>query len=515
MTRILTPFAIFLIWLAAWPAAAQEAAISSDPLPEMAAIEQAWNRGDFVTVRAGLKRLATETGTPLAQYRYGRILLEGRGGPRDSVAAAEWLEKAVAQNHVEATTLLARMYLTGYEPGPAADKARAASLLSDAAARGDAEAQYYLALLYRAGDGVTQDDTASFTWMRAAAEKGNVEAQYELARVLARGIGTPADPEAAEAWLREAAGAGHVQAQFFLGQTLRARDKNNREALDWLRRAAEAGLPVAQRNLGMAYLTGTGVEADSKEALRWLNTAADQGDPGAWSSLGYAYASGTGVERNDETAVQWYERASNSGLGRSTLALARFYETGRGVAQDMDKAVELYRAAFDQGETAAAERLGTLTIEGALDGKIAPQRSLPWVAAAARAGQPEALEWLQNRADDMPGAALHLGLIALEGDAADTKAAAAWLEQAAQGGLTEAQFQLGTLYSTGNGVAQDYVQAHKWFNIAAARGHGGALQTRETLASLMTPEEIAAAQRAARAWFEISEPRPPEPVEGE
>ena len=63
--------------------------------PDMAAIEQAWAAGDFVFVRQGLKRHAEETGTPLAQYRYGRVLLEGRGGPADPAAAQGWLEQAV------------------------------------------------------------------------------------------------------------------------------------------------------------------------------------------------------------------------------------------------------------------------------------------------------------------------------------------------------------------------------------------------------------------------------------
>jgi len=120
------------------PAAPSEAA----PLPEMAIVEQAWHRGDFVTVRNGLERLAKESGTALAQYRYGQVLLEGRGGPRDLEAATHWLQQASDQDHLQATTLLARLHLSA--PEAQRDAAAAVALLARSATRGDSEAQYYL-----------------------------------------------------------------------------------------------------------------------------------------------------------------------------------------------------------------------------------------------------------------------------------------------------------------------------------------------------------------------------------
>jgi len=65
----------------------------------------------------------------------------------------------------------------------------------------------------------------------------------------------------------------------------------------------------------------------------------------------------------------------------------------------------------------------------------------------------------------------------------------------------DALYNLGLLYSTGQGVSLDYVQAHKWFNLAAMRGNESARHCRAELAREMTPEEIAAAQREAREWL--------------
>ena len=45
------------------------------------------------------------------------------------------------------------------------------------------------------------------------------------------------------------------------------------------------------------------------------------------------------------------------------------------------------------------------------------------------------------------------------------------------------------------------VAAHKWFNIAALRGNAAAARMRREIAIEMSDTEIAAAQRAARAWM--------------
>ena len=45
-------------------------------------------------------------------------------------------------------------------------------------------------------------------------------------------------------------------------------------------------------------------------------------------------------------------------------------------------------------------------------------------------------------------------------------------ERDAKHGRADALYNLGLAYSTGQGVAQDIVAAHKWFNLAAVRGSG-------------------------------------------
>lgn len=71
----------------------------------------------------------------------------------------------------------------------------------------------------------------------------------------------------------------------------------------------------------------------------------------------------------------------------------------------------------------------------------------------------------------------------------------------AEAGAPDALYDLGLLYSTGQGVDQDYIQAHKWFNLAAIRGVSRAQVDRCELAKDMDGRQIAEAQRQAREWL--------------
>jgi hypothetical protein len=99
-------------------------------------------------------------------------------------------------------------------------------------------------------------------------------------------------------------------------------------------------------------------------------------------------------------------------------------------------------------------------------------------------------------------------LIAITGGEADVSHAAIadlglarWLAAAADGDAG-ACFDLGVAFSTGsNGAKCDLIEAHKWFNLAAARGHEEAAHCRADISDEMTAREIAEAQRRARQWL--------------
>ena len=88
------------------------------------------------------------------------------------------------------------------------------------------------------------------------------------------------------------------------------------------------------------------------------------------------------------------------------------------------------------------------------------------------------------------------------------------LSELTEAGLGEAPlaadtlFELGMMHASGRSVPVDLVTAHKWFNIAAMKGHAEAARLRREVAAEMADAEIGQAQRAARDWLKAH----PEPV---
>ena len=69
-------------------------------------------------------------------------------------------------------------------------------------------------------------------------------------------------------------------------------------------------------------------------------------------------------------------------------------------------------------------------------------------------------------------------------------------------GSIDALYDLGVAFSTGShGVACDMIEAHKWFNIAASKGHEEAAWCRADISDEMSVREISEAQRRARQWL--------------
>ena len=69
---------------------------------------------------------------------------------------------------------------------------------------------------------------------------------------------------------------------------------------------------------------------------------------------------------------------------------------------------------------------------------------------------------------------------------------------AAEQGVAKAQSSLAYMYAEGKGVLQDYVRAHMWSNLAAVTGDSESVSNRDIIATKMTPQQIAEAQKLAR-----------------
>ena len=91
-----------------------------------------------------------------------------------------------------------------------------------------------------------------------------------------------------------------------------------------------------------------------------------------------------------------------------------------------------------------------------------------------------------------------------KGVAADPVQAMKWYGLAAENGEPRAQSHLGWMLWEGKGVPQDAVQAHMWINLAASQlsGEEGERvgKVRDFIASKLTPDQLAKAQKLARNW---------------
>ncbi len=71
---------------------------------------------------------------------------------------------------------------------------------------------------------------------------------------------------------------------------------------------------------------------------------------------------------------------------------------------------------------------------------------------------------------------------------------------AADQGIAVAQSNLGAMYYNGQGVPENFVEAYKWWSLAAAQGYNDSAKNRDIVRSVMTPAQIAEGQRLAAAW---------------
>ena len=84
----------------------------------------------------------------------------------------------------------------------------------------------------------------------------------------------------------------------------------------------------------------------------------------------------------------------------------------------------------------------------------------------------------------------------------DYQAALKWYRRAAEQGDASAQNNLGLMYERGRGARRDFIRAHMWYSLAAAALSGDdgktAMKRRDYVAAQMTAAQIETAQEMAR-----------------
>jgi TPR repeat protein len=146
-------------------------------------------------------------------------------------------------------------------------------------------------------------------------------------------------------------------------QAVRAEDLRD-EPLAQIQQLADAGRADAQRELGIRYGQGTGLEQDYRNARAWASRAASQGDPWAMRIMGLIYLNGLGVEANHWRALDYFRNSAEAGDLNAQYNLAVIYYEGTLTKQSYDKALTWYKRAADQGNAKAQHNLGLMLANG-------------------------------------------------------------------------------------------------------------------------------------------------------
>jgi len=113
-----------------------------------------------------------------------------------------------------------RLALRGADGVPA-NLPRAFELFSSAARKGDAQAAYYLGMMYKNGMAVARDLKAAAYWLQFSANRQTPAAMYALAKLYLSGEGVKRDELAARRWIEKAADLEYPEAVMAMAIGLR------------------------------------------------------------------------------------------------------------------------------------------------------------------------------------------------------------------------------------------------------------------------------------------------------
>lgn len=235
--------------------------------------------------------------------------------------------------------------------------------------------------------------------------------------------------------------------------------------------AAKINNPDGCYRAALCCELGVGNKKDDHAAFQLFRKGASLGHPLSMWRLAKIYLEGEFKQhRNLKEGLKWLKRAADCALPNRPdplYELARFYEPDANcplIIPDPFYALELYREAASWNYAPALHRLGRCYELGQLCCQVDPEASITYYTRAAEQGYPPAelalAKWWASG---------YLDLM----QASETEAFY-WTRKAAEHGLPQAQYELGTLYEGGIGVKESEAEAIKWYEKALRKGYAKA-----------------------------------------
>jgi TPR repeat protein len=211
---------------------------------------------------------------------------DGIGVRANDAQAVVLLTRAHEQKHLGATFALG-LYLLHGTRGLAANPPLGCQYVEQACAAGDLDATVLWAdiMLHGKYGAKANAPLAVRLLHKSATQSKHVESAYQLAQCYYHGTGTPKNWSAAYQWYSFAFDHGHIGAVHRIACFMRTGEGgvvvNTSRALELFKRAADAGHPDAQYDLGMLYYQGIGVPQNLELAVDFMTIASRHGNSNA------------------------------------------------------------------------------------------------------------------------------------------------------------------------------------------------------------------------------------------
>jgi TPR repeat protein len=205
-------------------------------------------------------------------------------------------------------------YLAGNAAMEKKEYAAAMDYFSQAAAKNNAAAMFYIGIRHYFGSGkLTKNYPEAMSWFKKAAEMDHAGALYFLGNMYSHGYGVNKDCAEAISWYQKAIDNGSTPAFNGIGFIYRfggdCVDGNPLEAISWYKKGVEKGNVTSMNNIATMYEEGKGVPQSYGEAFSWYTKAAEKDDYTAVMKLSEFYEKGLGVTKDIDLALKWLDKA--------------------------------------------------------------------------------------------------------------------------------------------------------------------------------------------------------------
>ena len=429
-------------------------------------------------------------------------MIRGSGTPQDLEGGLALLISTANKGNIRAALKYAKMLETG--AFVAKNPTKALAIYQHLAQKKVPVATYETGRCFLDGIGTTKDPSSAFSWFTVSQALGCVEGDFGMARCMLAGIIEDSTKKGVEL-MTAAADKGCTDAMYMLAQLYgkdgRIVKKNLQKSIEYFRKAADLGKPVAEIRMsemlesgegvqknhplsikyairaachgniegcyiaGSALLSGNGIAKDETRGFALCKIASDQNYMKASYIVANCYMRGKGVAKDGKLGFDMHKTLAEHGFVKSLLVVAEGYYHGDYVEQDFNTAFKMFKEGADKDNVFCQYYLGDCYDNGRGTKKNADE-AVKWYSKAAHQGHIVSKKILEERKVDQ---------------ILTDESPFATFEKSARSGNAQSMYILGRYYEDGIGIEKDLKKAKEWYAKAKKRGNQAARRALEAL----------------------------------